>query len=98
MSKYVSNPTDLPQIRIAGHPLKTAGSLRPDPSLTSASRSPDAKSWHRIHVHRDRERVTIQVDGQSVSDESLPEPTSEWLTIEPGPQSTAEFRDLTVSW
>ena len=48
-----ANLTDLPQIRIAGYPLKSVGPLTADPSPTPASRSPDEKPWHRIHVHRD---------------------------------------------
>jgi beta-lactamase regulating signal transducer with metallopeptidase domain len=93
-----SSPSDLPRIRIDGHPLKSPATLPEDPHEDSVSRSPDAKSWHRIHVHRDREHVTIQVDGETASFDSSSEPTTESITIEPGTNGIAEFRDLTVSW
>jgi beta-lactamase regulating signal transducer with metallopeptidase domain len=93
-----ASPTDLAQIRIAGHALRSGGPVAANPSPTPAPRSPDSSSWHRIRVRRDHQSVSIQIDGRSVSDEPSPEPTSEWLTIEPGPRSAAEFRELTVSW
>ncbi|MGP0063637.1 MAG: M56 family metallopeptidase [Isosphaeraceae bacterium] len=93
-----TSPSDLPQVRICGHPLTTAIPSTIDPALAPVSQSPGSKLWHRVHVHREPESVSIQLDGRPVSNESQAEPTSEWLTIEPGMRSNAEFRDLTLSW
>jgi hypothetical protein len=93
-----STPNGLDQIRIAGYPLKNVPPLPLTHAPILASRSPDGKSWRHVHVHRDHESVTVEIDGQPLSDEPMPEVVSEYLTIEPGPQGPAEFRDLTVSW
>ena len=93
-----SSPNDLAQIRIAGHPLNRKATQQTSPYSVADSGSADTKSWRRVHFHRDHQNVIVKVDGQPLSDKSLPEATSEWLTIEPGPQSAAEFRDLIVTW
>ena len=93
-----SSPDDLAQIRIAGHPLNRAAPQQTNPNTFADSGSADAKSWRRVHFHRDHQKVIVKVDGLPLSDEPLPEATSEWLTIEPAPESVAEFRDLIVTW
>jgi beta-lactamase regulating signal transducer with metallopeptidase domain len=95
--EVLSRPSELAQIRIAGHPLKTVGPPQMGPYSTAESGSSDAKAWRHVHFHRDHQNVIVKIDGQPLSDESLPEATSESLTIEPGP-SAAEFRDLIVTW
>ena len=86
------------QIRVGGHPLKA--SLNIELKLTSdTSTQPQVvKSWHRIHLHRDHRLVSTQIDDDTVCSNSSDEPMAEWLTIEPGPRTPTEFRNLTVSW
>jgi beta-lactamase regulating signal transducer with metallopeptidase domain len=93
-----SRRADLAQIRIAGHPLG-------DPHAHSSgdfNRSPvaadEAKTWHRVHLRSRRHEVSLAIDGKPISAGPRTEPAIGWLTIEPGPQNAAEFRDLVVSW
>ena len=93
-----STASDLGQIRIAGHLLKRDGKNATDALSTLESSSPDSMSWRHIHLHRDLRSVSIEIDGRLSAEDTFPEPTTEWLTIEPGSQNTAEFRELKVSW
>ena len=92
--EVLSRANDLEQIRIARLPFE-GGSISP---ANPTSGSIVGNSWRRVHLHRDHHNVIVEVDGQPVSDEPFSEPSSDWLTIEPGSQSAAEFRELTVSW
>ncbi len=93
-----STASDLGRIRIAGHLLKRDGKNATDALSTLESSSPDSMSWRHIHLHRDLRSVSIEIDGRLSAEDTFPEPTTEWLTIEPGSQNTAEFRELKVSW
>ena len=93
-----SNPDDLGHIRIAGYPLTNGVPSQTGRSPRSAPGFPPTKTWRKVHVHRDHQSVTVKVDGQPLSNEHLSETTSDVLTIEPGTQGAAEFRNLIVSW
>jgi beta-lactamase regulating signal transducer with metallopeptidase domain len=93
-----SFPNDLDQIRIAGYPLRHGLPHQSGHLAINPMGSIDGAAWRHVHVHRDHQNVTVEVDGQTISEGPLPEATTEYLTIEPGPQGAAEFRDLTVTW
>jgi beta-lactamase regulating signal transducer with metallopeptidase domain len=89
---------ELPFIRIAGYPL-AAPLARTAVDSGPAGAAPDeGRGCYRIHLHLDGDTQSLEVDGDTVWVIARPEPTAEWLTIEPGPQGAVEFRDFVVSW
>jgi hypothetical protein len=91
----------LAQLRIVGQTIGIPGTLpepvfADPPGSTPVDSSP--KDWHHVHIHRDRHHFSIVVDGQDLPDAAHTDPSSDWLTIEPPANSSAEFRKLTVVW
>ncbi len=92
---------DLSQVRIAGQPLGTAGAANPSHQGVRSPLVSEANgdtSWHRVHLHSVRRRVSVTVDGRIVSDARRNGPAADWLTVEPPAHASAEFRNLDVRW
>jgi hypothetical protein len=99
-----SRETDLSRIQIAGHPLgDPAGATMPvqppsDPGLTDAPGPDGSLDWHRVHLHGKNHRISVIVDGRTITGHSHVDSASHWLTIEPPPHLRAEFRHLKIYW
>jgi beta-lactamase regulating signal transducer with metallopeptidase domain len=96
--EVLSSLADLAHVRLAGHPLGPmetagAGSGPERDSLTLA-----AKSWHQVRLERDGQNLRLWVDGRSIPVALSPEAMTEWLTIEPGPGTATQFRNLVLAW
>jgi hypothetical protein len=89
-------------IRVAGKLIAIPGSLDNPRSIHVSAATPHGdgplSDWHHIHLHRDRNGDTVQIDGVSLSDTSPTDTMSGWLTIEPPPDTRAEFQKLIVTW
>ena len=93
---------------VAGpHRRPTAGASRRDhrqpgshdPDSPAAISGDDATGWHHVHIHRDHHhRLSVMVDGRTISGPSHTDAATDWLTIEPSSRAPAEFRDLVVTW
>jgi hypothetical protein len=86
-------PDDLPSIRIAGMPLGL-----PRPRGRASDRIHQDESWHRVRLCREEHRVSVFVDGESISIPPTRGILSDWLTIEPAAERPAIFRNLVVTW
>jgi hypothetical protein len=93
-----SSPVELPQIHIAGLPLGDPRLFPIDDLNHPLTRSVPSRSWRQVHLRRDRNGISLEIDGRRMSVESGSNPLSDWLTFEPGPLAPAEFRGLVVSW
>jgi hypothetical protein len=94
--------TGLARIRIAGKLIAIPGSLDSPRSLYVTEANPQGDGlpldWHHVHLHRDGNRVTVKVDGYPTLDTTPTDTVSRWLTIEPPPDTRAEFQKLIVTW
>ena len=58
----------------------------------------DRASWHVVRVRRDRDGVSLWIDGRpGLSDRETPTLTA-WLSVEPAPDREGVFRRLVLSW
>jgi hypothetical protein len=93
-----ATPAELPFIRIAGFPLAAPLARASVDSSPSGAVSDSGRGSYRFHLHLDGETQSLEANGQTLWVTGRSEPTPEWLTIEPAPQGSVEFRDLVVSW
>jgi hypothetical protein len=92
------NVADLSRVRIAGcalAPLELPSETGVERPLTGIS---EAESWHHVRILRTGNELALWVDGRPTPVVSSPEPMTEWLTIEPGPNRVAQFRNLVLTW
>jgi hypothetical protein len=89
---------ELGQIRVAGRPLATSPETGPQNPALRPDTTDDPGAWRRVRIHRDFQTETLEIDGQTLWVTAHSQPPSDWLTIEPGTQQPAEFRELIVSW
>lgn len=91
----------LVQIRVIGESIAIPGSATSPIDGDAPESFPidnDPAGWHHVHIHRDHHEISIIVDGQTLPETKQFEPPSDWLTIEPPSHSSAEFRNLVVTW
>jgi beta-lactamase regulating signal transducer with metallopeptidase domain len=95
--EILAHPADLAQVRIAGHPLGS-----PPPPLPVADHdgtmNGKLESWHQVRLLRNRDAISLWVDGQSIRVDSQSERSGDWLTVEPGPTRSVTLRNLVVTW
>jgi hypothetical protein len=93
--EVLASASDLPMIHIAGHPLASDPSLKHLPDRL-ANPAFYAESWHQIRLTRENRELSLWIDGRKSPVNLDPKATSEWLTVEPGPNRPACFRNLIV--
>ncbi len=84
---------DLPTLartRIAGLPIDSPRLTQPAPFESAA--------WHHVRLRRERQSISLSIDGDLASPYPANAELTRWLTVEPAPERPASCRALTVHW
>ena len=95
--EVLSTPAELGKVRIAGHPLGNKH-ISPGVPQSPVSLTEHLESWHHVRLVRQRDQISLLIDGRAITVGSSPQATTEWLTFEPSPERATQFRNLVVEW
>ena len=95
--EVLSTPAAIGKVRIAGHLLGDKIILN-DVSNPVAGPAEHIESWHHVRLVRQRDQVTLSIDGRPLAVNARADATTEWLTFEPSPERATQFRNLVVEW